>query len=203
MDDIPTVTADASTASSFTLPSIFDFPPFFTRQPNETTWASQRAIWVTLILDFFRYKRLWRLTLSPDTIDNLGIFTNTILKRKLKLDTLRETVTYMVSQGTAAWLPATGGKNALPTVALIYWRTPDEWADSIAEWIETMGQKNSILTSYEISQGDLTTNEVFHGLDSVVLAKALQVLVKRGVATVFKSDDGQETGIKYFGKPAS
>ena len=33
----------------------------------------------------------------------------------------------------------------------------------------------------------------------MLLKKVLQILVKRGVATVFKSADGEENGVKFFG----
>ena len=39
----------------------------------------------------------------------------------------------------------------------------------------------------------------FRGMDPVLLNKVLQILVKRGVATIFKGADGEETGVKFFG----
>jgi hypothetical protein len=36
-------------------------------------------------------------------------------------------------------------------------------------------------------------------MDSTLLKKVLQVLVKRGAATIFKGTDGEETGVKFFG----
>lgn len=68
-----------------------------------------------------------------------------------------------------------------------------------------------ILTLYELSEGDLAANEgttffgrgrltvEFRGMDSTLLKKVLQILVKRGVATIFKGTDGEETGVKFFG----
>jgi len=39
----------------------------------------------------------------------------------------------------------------------------------------------------------------FREMDPVLLRKVLQILVKRGVATIFKGADGEETGVKFFG----
>ena len=33
----------------------------------------------------------------------------------------------------------------------------------------------------------------------MLLKKVLQILVKRGTATMFKGADGEETGVKFFG----
>lgn len=41
--------------------------------------------------------------------------------------------------------------------------------------------------------------EEFREMDPVLLKKVLQILVKRGVATIFKGADGEETGVKFFG----
>jgi len=75
--------------------------------------------------------------------------------------------------------------------------------------IEETGQRNAVLTLYELSQGDLAMTEGRHSqfpliiefreMDPVLLRKVLQILVKRGVATIFKGADGEETGIKFFG----
>jgi ESCRT-II complex subunit VPS25 len=81
-------------------------------------------------------------------------------------------------------------------IALVYWRNPEEWATVIADWIDETGQKNVVLTLYELTDGDLTISQDFHGMDPDLLQKSLNVLVKRGKAQVFGSDDQQ--GVKFF-----
>ena len=73
--------------------------------------------------------------------------------------------------------------------------TSSDWCFQIDE----TGQKNAVLTLYELSQGDLSSTEEFREMDPVLLRKVLQILVKRGVATIFKGADGEETGVKFFG----
>jgi hypothetical protein len=36
-------------------------------------------------------------------------------------------------------------------------------------------------------------------MDPILLKKVLQILVKRGVASLLKGPDGEETGVKFFG----
>ena len=83
---------------------------------------------------------------------------------KLKLEFLREIVEGMVNNGQAEW----SGKG--PRVqALLYWLNPEEWANMLSNWvsffeitltqIDETGQKNTVLTLYELSQGDLANTE--------------------------------------------
>ena len=85
---------------------------------------------------------------------------------KMKLDFLQELVNGMVESGQAEWI----GKNAR-VQALLFWYKPEEWANMISNWvfpiflgktltkIDETGQKNSVLTLYELSQGDLAMTE--------------------------------------------
>lgn len=80
--------------------------------------------------------------------------------------------------------------------AWIWWRRPEEWATSIAAWVDETGQKGSVLTLYEIVEGDASENQEFHGMDMEVLRKGLAVLAKQNKAQVFGTDDQQ--GVKFF-----
>ena len=59
-----------------------------------------------------------------------------------------------------------------------------------------MGQKNTVLTLYEISEGESTVSQDFHGMDPEILHRSLRVLVRRGKAQIFGSEDQQ--GVKFF-----
>ena len=65
----------------FELPSIYSFPPFFTRQPNSQTYASQKTAWTALILNYYRSKRLWRIDVNQETIEKVPIFSNKDIQR--------------------------------------------------------------------------------------------------------------------------
>lgn len=41
----------------------------------------------------------------------------------------------------------------------IFWRTPEEWAGVLMDWIERTGQKGSVLTLYEIAEGEGSLSE--------------------------------------------
>ncbi|RPB00046.1 winged helix DNA-binding domain-containing protein [Choiromyces venosus 120613-1] len=101
-----------------------------------------------------------------------------------------ELLEYMAEEGDVEWEGV--GKAA----AIVYWKKPEEWANVIYEWIDNTGQKGSVLTLYEISEGDLTRNQEFHTIDPYVLRKALDVLVRRSLAQVFGANE--EMGVKFF-----
>lgn len=61
------------------------------------------------------------------------------------------------------------------TVAWIWWRRPEEWADLLMDWIEETAQKNTVLTVYELVHGDATIGQGIYPLSSflVIWAKGL------------------------------
>lgn len=62
--------------------------------------------------------------------------------------------------------------------------------------VDETGQKNVVLTLYELTESEATISQEFHGMDPDLLQRALGVLVKRGKAQVFGQED--EQGVKFF-----
>ncbi|OAX85346.1 hypothetical protein ACJ72_00275 [Emergomyces africanus] len=188
-------TTTTTTTPPFKFPATYSFPPFFTLQPNTTTRLAQFQKWSALIQAWCRHHRIYRLSLI-DAIDS-PLFHNSELRKRLSLADARTVVDWMVrGEGggrRAEWVGAESGGKA---VAWIWWRTPEEWAGVLADWVEETAQKNTVLTFYELMEGEVTVSQEFHGMDPDVLAKSLNVLVKRGKAQVFGSEDSQ--GVKFF-----
>lgn len=78
----------------------------------------------------------------------------------------------------------------------IWWRKPEEWGGALEAWVDETGQKGTVLTLYELVEGEATEGQEFHGMDMEVLRKSLATLVKKGKAHVF-GGEGQE-GVKFF-----
>ncbi|PHH61317.1 hypothetical protein CDD81_496 [Ophiocordyceps australis] len=172
-------------STPFKYPREYSFPPFFTRQTNLVTLAAQRKKWSSLILDYTRHHRLFRLRVSDDS----ELFHNERIHRRLPPDDVRDIFDYMRRQATVEFLPG-------DDVVLVYWRSLDEWAALIEQYVEDTAQKGSVLTLYELTQGDATRGTELHGLDNDILIKALNVLVKRGKAQIFGHEDS--LGVKFF-----
>ncbi|KAI9735238.1 MAG: hypothetical protein M1834_001828 [Cirrosporium novae-zelandiae] len=182
------MTTATITTPAFAFPSKYSFPPFFTLQPVPATRSAQLSIWSTLIQSYYRFHHLFRLVLV-DALDS-PLLWNKDISRRLGLKEAQEVVEWMVGEGRAEWCD--GGKSR----AWVYWKTPEEWAGVIGDWVEETGQKNTVLTLYELIEGEATISQEFHGMDSELLQKSLNVLVKRGKAQVFGEEDSQ--GVKFY-----
>lgn len=86
------------------------------------------------------------------------LFYNERINKRLELKDAREMVEFMRKEGRAEWIgnPKTEeGRNT----AWIWWRNPEEWAAAIAEWVEETGQKNTVLTLYELTESEATLSQ--------------------------------------------
>jgi ESCRT-II complex subunit VPS25 len=186
------VPSSVTPATTFTYPPIYSFPPFWTLQPTLSTRSAQFRKWSSLILSYCSNQRLFRLHLSEAL--STPLFHNSTLTKRLILGEARELIDWMCSaegDKRAEWIGE--GKKE---VCWIWWRGLEEWGDLVAGWVEETGQKNTVLTVYELLEGEGTVGQEFHGMDKEVMQKALGVLVKRGKAQVFGSEDQQ--GVKFF-----
>ncbi|KAK5626341.1 hypothetical protein RRF57_002056 [Xylaria bambusicola] len=210
----PTTTSNTITTA---LPSssnnTFQFP--------RDTLHSQHSKWASLILSYCAYHKLYKLSLSSPSTEDL--FHNRRIDRRLSLSDRREVLDFMRRDGRAEFIKPgnsssssataaalntlTGGDDGSEGVAggvgggggdvwWVYWRTPEEWAALVEAWVDETAQKGTVLTLYELSQGEDTTGTEFHGLDLELLQKALQVLVKRNKAQIFGQED--QLGVKFF-----
>lgn len=99
--------------------------------------------------------------------------------------------------GTMTTTARGGGEAGEGGEAFIYWRTPEEWGSLIEAWVEETGQRGSVLTVYELREGEGTRGTEIWGMDGDVLVKALGTVVKRGKAQIFQSGE-DSLGVKFF-----
>ncbi|KAJ2782235.1 hypothetical protein H4R18_002379 [Coemansia javaensis] len=182
----------AATGAPFQFPEIYSFPPFFTRQPNEDTWKEQRRQWCDLVVAFHRHHRRSSLALAEAVAE--PPFANRQIRRALRVDTLREIVDELVNQGHAAW---SGPKNTRDT-CLIFWRKPEVWAGILHRWASERGLCNTVLTLYELANGDDAADQDFHGLDHATLRRSLEALQGQGKAQLFVGSSDEDMGVKFF-----
>ncbi|CAD6898059.1 unnamed protein product [Tilletia controversa] len=214
--------AAGTAASNDGLPPIHSFPPFFTFQPNPTTLATQLGLWSELVLGFCQRRRIWSIDADGQWERTGELFYNRAIERRLSPNAIRTLLAHMVKQGSAGYdaptsngnrfrvasaLPlgagasnSTAGSDSsnVPSRAWIFWRKPEEWADIIYRWISDTGQNRSIITLYELTEGDLSEGQEFRELPKPLLRQVLDVLVKQGKAQIFGgAKDAEGEGVKF------
>ncbi|KAK1251929.1 hypothetical protein MKX07_007408 [Trichoderma sp. CBMAI-0711] len=250
----PTAAAGTTktTTTGFAFPREYSFPPFFTRQPNIAIHHAQLTKWSALVLSYARHHRLFRLVVSSAAESDL--FYNRAINRRLGPADIREVLDFMRKDGRAEFIRASssssssaaaaagsdvgggggggGAGGVAGDVVLLYWRKPEEWAALVEAYVDETAQKGSVLTVYELTEGENTRGTgtfennlhghswdaerererererpqsscanannflEFHGMDNLVLMKALNILVKQGKAQIFGSEDS--LGVKFF-----
>lgn len=172
-------TADPATGAPapFVFPREYHFPPFFTRQVHSMTHRSQVEKWGGLVCAYCQHHGLYRLSLSSPATEDL--FHNHTLGRRLALADAREVLEHLRRDGRAEWVThgsasawsaglgsvgglfgttsaAAGEDDGTGDVVWIYWKTPDEWARELETWVDATGQKGTVLTLYELTEGEAT-----------------------------------------------
>lgn len=176
------------TTSASEWPWQYQFPPFFTLQPHPETRAKQVAAWKSLILEYSQKNKLYIIDVRE--AHQLPLFHNTALNRKLDPSVIVSILSELGKTGNAASLDK--GKNRWE----IYWHTLEEWASMIYEHICDLGLQNSVLTLFELSQGEDVQEKEFAGMQNDVLVKVLRVLENERKCELILSDE--EQGVKFF-----
>uniref|UniRef100_A0A673K913 Vacuolar protein-sorting-associated protein 25 n=1 Tax=Sinocyclocheilus rhinocerous TaxID=307959 RepID=A0A673K913_9TELE len=157
-------------------------------QPNVDTRQKQLAAWCSLVLSFCRQSKLF--TLDVLEAQESAVFNNNRIHRKLSVEAIQVVFEELRKTGNLEWLDKNKSR------CLIMWRRPEEWGKLIHQWVSKNGMVNSVFTLYELSNGDDTEKEEFHGLEDWMLLRSLQALQADGKAEIISMDDGK--GVKFF-----
>ncbi|KAI8619327.1 ESCRT-II complex subunit-domain-containing protein [Chytriomyces sp. MP71] len=172
----------------FSFPAIHSFPPFYTQQPTAETWTRQRAQWISLILGYCAFHRLFLVDLNE--LSKSPLFTNTGISRSLNRKAIDALFEEIVANGNGEW-----EDKKVKGRVFVWWKRPDEWASLIYAWASDNGQK--ICTVYEIVEGDATEGQEFHGLNIDAVKRVLEVLVRQGKGQLFFGSSDSDMGIKF------
>lgn len=111
----------------------------------------QIAVWRTIVLEYFHATKQYILNVN-DAARNPP-FKNTEINRKLDVEFILAILSDLQRTQNAA--PRDGQRNSWD----IYWHTLDEWAAMIYSYVSSKGMLNAVLTLFELTQGDDTTDE--------------------------------------------
>eukprot|EP01134_Creolimax_fragrantissima_P008157 CFRG8157T1 len=178
------------TAANFQWPEMYHFPPFFTLQVVEETRKRQMDQWCDLIKSFCQHTNTYELTVTESM--NSPVFNNKQIDRKASNDLIQKIIEYMEVSGNAESI------DEQRTRFRIYWRSIDEWANMIYNWIERTSQTDIVLTLYEIREGDSSEGEEFYGMDDATFRRALDALERVGKCSVFAGEETDGDGVKFY-----
>ncbi|XP_022798376.1 vacuolar protein-sorting-associated protein 25-like [Stylophora pistillata] len=88
-------------ANTFDWPWQYNFPPFFTLQPNLDTRRKQIAGWCDLVLAFYKHHKSYILDVTEAQTSEL--FFNKKIDRKLSLETINLILEELQSKGNIEW----------------------------------------------------------------------------------------------------
>lgn len=147
----------------------------------------QLEAWRSLILDYCQHKKIQQLNLRD--LHNKPPFCNPSIDRRLSLEAMQVIIASMVEKRFAEWTDREREK------CLVYSRPIEQWAQIILDYVKEKSLHNTIVTFYEMLEGDSTEGREFHGLDETIFLKALKVLERSGKATVIEMDGNK--GVKF------
>lgn len=170
--------------ADFQWPWQYKFPPFFSIQPNLETRTKQLEAWCSLVLTYQRHTKQYSIDVTE--VQNSPLFYNKAINRKLSLDAIYTVLDELRKRGNVEW------QDKFKKQCLVTWRTPDEWGKMIYSWVCANGLNNTVCTFYELTEGENTSNQEFHGIDKWLLVRALKTLEAANKAAVM------DEGVKFF-----
>lgn len=157
-------------------------------QPVLETRQKQSQLWGDLILKYCQFHNIYELNVQ-DAL-NTPLFYNEAINRRLSAAGATQFIDDLAKRGNAEW--ATREKEA----CTIFFKNVDHWATSILKWVEDCGKTDTVLTVWEIREGEDSEGQEFHGIDERVIMKALHLLERKGRAEIINS--GAAAGVKFF-----
>lgn len=180
----------------------YNFPPFFTLQQNEDTKRKQLDAWSDLILNYCKFKRLFKLDVGE--MSNSELFNNKKIDRKCSNELINEIFDYLIKTNRAEWIEQVSKSKNSPQLAVtsrkcfIYWHTLEEWAKLIYDYVSRNSMQNTVCTFYELTESDECKKEEFFNIDKDLFKKALRVLSQQRKAETIFIDENTDEGVKFF-----
>eukprot|EP00916_Digyalum_oweni_P014255 GHVL01023406.1.p1 GENE.GHVL01023406.1~~GHVL01023406.1.p1 ORF type:complete len:167 (-),score=29.00 GHVL01023406.1:143-643(-) len=163
-------------------PLEYNFPPFFTIQPNLVTREKQLQIWENFILNFFKEKRLFYMD------EKCEIFKNEKISRRLDQAAIKTVMNHLIKSGKA--------KQLTEMKTLIFWRSLEEWSNLVESWAKATGR--SVETVWSMTNGREAKDTEFHGIPHELMMNILDNLAKSGKVVVINNTNEKEVGVKFL-----
>lgn len=145
----------------------------------------QLNTWANLVMQYQKSLNQPLININDEKTD---LFVNKELKRRLNVDGRALVMDHLERSAHAS--PVDPKKRDQWE---IYWYTLDEWANMLYQWATDNAMLGQVCTTYELANGDNSTDQEFHGLSNAVLLKALKRLEQSGKCELIDDE-----GVKFF-----
>lgn len=127
------------------LPKWVKAPWMYIKPKKEGQIESWLESWSAIVLD---YSRIFVIhVININELRNVHPFNNSKTNKRLTLEQVREIIDNLVQQNVAKWLD-----EKTKTRARIYWKSNDEWADELLDFMIETGRVVEIHSLYDLSQ---------------------------------------------------
>uniref|UniRef100_A0A7C9CSM2 ESCRT-II complex subunit VPS25 n=1 Tax=Opuntia streptacantha TaxID=393608 RepID=A0A7C9CSM2_OPUST len=123
--------------------------------------------------------------------DDFPLFSNPAIERSLSYEAREAFMISLVAEGRAEWMDKERRK------CLILWHRIQEWADIIHRFAKDNGLEDSVMTVEELRTGVESRGTELHGIDHMVLMRALKLLESKGKLKIFKGTSTDDEGVKF------
>lgn len=168
------------------LPKWVKAPWMYIKPRKESQVESWLESWSAIVLD---YSRIFVIhIINVNEIRNVHPFKNTMNNKKMSLKQVREVIDHLVKQSVASWLD-----DKTKTRARIYWKTNEEWADELLDFMIETGRVVEIHSLFDLSQfqqqwSDLPADDLIIVCEMLVENKVAKWLNKEKTIIQFEAD---------------
>lgn len=168
------------------LPKWVKAPWMYIKPKKESQVESWLESWSAIVLDYSRIFVIHIININE--IRNVHPFNNTINNKKMSLKQVREVIDHLVQQSVAKWLD-----EKTKTRARIYWKTNEEWADNLLDFMIETGRVVEIHSLFDLSQlqqqwSDLPADDLIIVCEMLVENKVAKWLNKEKTIIQFEAD---------------
>jgi hypothetical protein len=81
------------------------------------------------------------------------------------------------------------------------WRRPEQWTSIFHDWAEKNSMKNTVLTYWELREGDDTINAPFHLMEMDIMHQTFELMQKQKRAQILPArepDKFDEYAVKFI-----
>ncbi len=153
------------------LPKWVKAPWMYIKPQKSDQVESWLESWSAIVLDYSRIFVIHIININD--LRTALPFNNKKIGKRLTIEQVREIIDHLVQQNIARWLD-----EDVKTRARIYWKSNDEWADKLLDFMIETGRVVEIHSLYDITQ----LEEKWSNLPSDDLIIVCEMLVERKVA---------------------